>query len=177
MMDKQKAVSKYLGKSLIFVISYYIGIQLGLFITRHLSVVSTVWVPLGISIALVYLWGYRYLPVFSAISLITAVLYGLPVLPSVPSIIASTLTCYLAVLLLKHKLKINPALTSLRDVMVVLFVGLLMPIIPSSIGTASFLTAGVIDKTRLLNFWLGWWGVDLLGIILIVPWFWSGIPT
>ncbi|MGA9397104.1 MAG: MASE1 domain-containing protein, partial [Anaerolineaceae bacterium] len=169
MMDKQQAVSEYLGKSLIFVISYFIGIQLGLYITLHLSVSSVVWVPIGISIALVYLWGYRYLPVFTTLSLIAAIFYGLPVLPSLPPIIASTLTCYLAVLLLKQKLKINPALTSLRDVMVLLLVGLLMPLIPSTISTASFLSAGLIDTSGLLNLWLEWWAIDLLGILLIVP--------
>ncbi|MGB8251746.1 MAG: diguanylate cyclase, partial [Anaerolineaceae bacterium] len=140
-----------------------------LYITLHLSVSSVVWVPMGISIALVYLWGYRYLPVFTTLSLIAAIFYGLPVLPSLPPIIASTLTCYLAVLLLKQKLKINPALTSLRDVMVLLLVGLLMPLIPSAISTTSFLSAGLIDTSGLLNLWLEWWAIDLLGILLIVP--------
>ncbi len=169
MKYNQNPVVKYLGKSFIFIVSYFIGIQFGLLITSRLNMVSIVWVPLGIGIALVYLWGYRYLPIFSIISLVTAIWTELPLIPSAVTVIATTLSCYLAVHLLKNKPKINPALTSLRDILVLLFVGMIIPLLPATVGTASFLFADIIDKSRLISIWLGWWAVDLLGIILIVP--------
>lgn len=166
---KRNPVATYLWRTFVFIVIYIIGIQVGVLLTHNIGKAPPIWVPLGISIALIYYWGYGYLFLFFAISLTAAILSGLPILASLPPIMASTLGCYLAVLILKRIININPGLTSLRDVIAVQLMAMLVPILPASVGSLSFLAGGVIDSSGILYFWLAWWAIDLLGIMLMVP--------
>jgi diguanylate cyclase (GGDEF)-like protein/PAS domain S-box-containing protein len=169
MKDRHKTVVNYVGKSLLIALIYLIAIQLGVYFSQSLNFVSSIWIPLGLSIAFIYYWGYRFLPVVFIICLSAALLSGLPLPVSLPPVIALTLGCYLAVMILKQRWKINPGLTSLRDVMAILIVGVIASLLPASVGSVSYLSGGLITSDHMLTFWLAWWSVDLLGIMLIVP--------
>ncbi|QUX90432.1 histidine kinase [Marinomonas sp. A3A] len=60
-----------------------------------------------------------------------------------------------------------------RTGLVVRFVflaGVLSTLIGASIGSTSLLSFGIINKTEFLTNWLVWWGGDMIGVLVMVPW-------
>ena len=48
--------------------------------------------------------------------------------------------------------------------------GILSTLIGASVGSTSLLSFGIISKEELLTNWLVWWGGDMIGVLVMVPW-------
>ncbi|RBP81174.1 response regulator [Marinomonas rhizomae] len=48
--------------------------------------------------------------------------------------------------------------------------GILSTLIGASIGAVSLLSFGVIGKDEFITNWLVWWGGDMIGVLVMVPW-------
>lgn len=48
--------------------------------------------------------------------------------------------------------------------------GVLSTLISASVGSASLLSFGIINKEEFLTNWLVWWGGDMIGVLVMVPW-------
>ncbi|MCW8355680.1 ATP-binding protein [Marinomonas pontica] len=52
----------------------------------------------------------------------------------------------------------------------VFLAGILSTLIGASIGSIALLSFGVIGREELLTNWLVWWGGDMIGVLVMVPW-------
>lgn len=60
-----------------------------------------------------------------------------------------------------------------RTSLVVRFIflaGVLSTLISASVGSTSLLSFGIIGKEEFLTNWLVWWGGDMIGVLVMVPW-------
>lgn len=48
--------------------------------------------------------------------------------------------------------------------------GVLSTLISASVGSASLFSFGIIGKAEFLTNWLVWWGGDMIGVLVMVPW-------
>jgi signal transduction histidine kinase/CheY-like chemotaxis protein len=54
--------------------------------------------------------------------------------------------------------------------------GILSTLIGASVGSLSLLSLGVISKEDVFTHWLVWWGGDMMGVLVVVPWLAACFP-
>ncbi|AWX98709.1 hypothetical protein A8139_00905 [Marinomonas primoryensis] len=54
--------------------------------------------------------------------------------------------------------------------------GILSTLIGASVGSLSLLSLGVISKEDVFTNWLVWWGGDMMGVLVVVPWLAACFP-
>lgn len=129
--------------------------------------------PTGLTIALVTLFGARYLVVLPAAPLLAdAIVRGLP-LPTVLEL-ASALTISFvygaaALLLTTPRLRFNPALGSKRDLILLLGISALAALVAALADIGLLTVSGVIQPSLFtaaaIRFWIG----DMIGITIMAP--------
>ena len=139
------------------------------------------WPPVGLSLALLLIYGYRYWPAIFVAGIVQAVLAG----ASSPSILlfagGSTLGPLITTYILRRYINFNYKMEKLRDVIGLIFIAL--PISATILSTI-VTTARVINNTVLpANFpivWMNIWVSDLLSNIIVatplVLWFCHDLP-
>jgi diguanylate cyclase (GGDEF)-like protein/PAS domain S-box-containing protein len=166
---KQKTVMKYIWKALLLIITCLIAARITDVYNGSLSNLPSIWLPGGICIALVYLWGYQFLPVAFLSILLPFLLSGFSLSIALPSAAGIILETYLAVFLLKRIIHLDPTITHLKDVGAIIVTSFLVPFISSSLVPVVYYFNGLIDSSTYLPFWAFCWISDLLGILLVVP--------
>ena len=58
----------------------------------------------------------------------------------------------------------------------ILLVGVLSTFIGPTMGTLSLLFFHVINTEQFINHWLVWWGGDMIGVLVMVPWLAACFP-
>lgn len=128
---------------------------------------AVIWWPSGVAVAGVFLLGWRALWVVAGFTLAQRLLiptYGLPL--AIPAAIGSSAEAFLGVWIL-HRLGFRPSLARLRDVGAILAAAVVAPVASiafSWIGRLLFWR-----QAPLYSGWDGWWRMNALGIIMLVP--------
>ena len=165
----QKHILDYAWKSLVLVIAGLVFVWTGDFFGLSVESIPLVLLPGGIFIALIYFWGYRYLPVVYLSALIAFVLTGrgLPIafLVSAITLLESFLGCFL----LKKAFRVNPNLISFKDVLGLLSSSILASFISAGLFSIAYSLFGAADDFLILFSWGFWWIIGLLGILLQLP--------
>jgi len=94
-----------------------------------------------------------------------------------PSLIAlgSTLQSCVGAYLVRRFIGVPFLFHQTRLVLRFLFLaGILSTLIGASVGSLSLLSLGVISKNEFFTNWLIWWGGDMIGILVMVPWLVAG---
>lgn len=185
-MVRTNKTSFSLGLYLAFIICYFVA---GYIVTNFSfqSQILPIWLPAGVALVGCYLWWWRFIPAVFVSSLIVnysilpvSLTMDLIVEQSLPLSIMSLGSCLQAFVgsaLLRYWLG-NPLNQSsnVHIVYFILFVGVLVNIISSTIGTLS-LTIFNPDfgfDSYWVNF-LAWWLADSLGVLLVAPFMFSCI--
>jgi len=162
------------------------AIALACFLSAHVVMevlnlgltVSPVWVPAGIALAVLLLYGRRVWPGITLGALLFALSLGASGLVAVVAALGSTLEALLAQWLLQ-RWHFHPSLRKLRDVLK--FIGLAVLLAPTLNATISSVNAGLAGLTPWSNLGLHWWTVwmgDGMGILVFTPLLllWLGNP-
>lgn len=132
------------------------------------GVVSIVWPPSGLAMAVLLIGGKRYSPGVFLGALIANVMTGLH--PGIAAAIAvgNTLEAFLGTWLLTRDYKFNPKIQTLNDYLRLLFLGGFIACSVAAInGSTILLLSGFITSEAYLPNLINWWMGDILGIILI----------
>ena len=150
--------------------AYLAAAKLALLAAVAQRVVSSVWLPSGIALAGLLLWGVRLWPAIWLGAFLLNATTGVP--PAAAAVIAlgNTLEAVLGAMLLTRVARLRPALDRLRDVLALVGLGaLLAPAVAATIGTAGLAWAGQSTAQQHSLLWLVWWSGDALGVLTVAP--------
>jgi diguanylate cyclase (GGDEF)-like protein/PAS domain S-box-containing protein len=164
-----KIILEYAWKTLVLVIAGFVFVSTGDFYGISVETIPLVWLPGGIFIALVYFWGYRFLPGVYLSVLIAFLLTGrgLPLAPLAAAI--ATLESVIGCLLLKRAFRVNHSLISFKDVIGLLSASILASFTSAGLYSILYSVVGTADDFLILFSWGFWWINGLLGILLQLP--------
>ena len=162
-----RKISKYLAASLWLAGAYFLTGWLGLSMPAVGTVVTLLWLPTGIAVAVLYRLGYSHWPAVTIASFVVNLCFGQS-FPSAAGIsIGNTLGPMLAVWLL-HKLRFDAHFARNRDIAILAAAGHAGMTITASSGTAVLFLSG-LPRHEVFNTWMCWWGGDSMGIIAAAP--------
>lgn len=163
-------VKQYLVKVTIVAIAYCSTAWLTSSLLRLGTDASAIWLPAGIALSALLLWGERiWLGIFLGDFLLMPILgasWGLAFV----SALGSTLSAIVAAKLLRY-CKFSAYLARLKDILLLIFIGsIFSPIINITLDLAAhFLLVGKLDGS---DFWQDWWILWLgysTGILVMTP--------
>jgi len=168
----------YLIKILTFFAIYFSTAKLGLSLGAVNRFATLVWVPSGLAMAAILLFGYRLWPGILMGAFLVNLLNGAPLLVAVGIGIGNTLEALSGAYILK-RYEFSHALDHLRDVL--LLVLLAMPLsafISATIGVSSLFLGKVIAFSSSYSTWGAWWIGDMISILILTPFLltWSKWP-
>lgn len=185
-MVKITRPSYSLGLYLAFAFAYYLTGYGVSYFSLHSQIIP-IWLPAGIALVGCYIWWWRFIPgIF-----ISSFLFNYTMLPESHSMdllieqglpiammsVGACLQAFVGSALLRYWLGHPLSQSSkLNIVYFILFVGILVNLISSSIGTLSLTLFN--PSFNFENYWinfLSWWMADSLGILLVAPFMFSFI--
>ena len=160
---------KYLFCLLVYVVVHIIAARLGFYINDLVPGVNTFfWPPAGISLAVLLLFGYKFLPGMFVGGLVASLLYGGPLPVAISSAVGSTLAPFLAALIAKKAFNVNTSLQRTRDVVGLLLVAVpLSSVVLASLITVGFLRGRLIEPADASGIWVSIWICNILSANII----------
>src|SRR6267142_6598142 len=159
--------------------AYVVTAKLGLLMDAVGGFATTVWPPTGISLAALYLFGFRLWPGVALGAFVVNVSAGAPLLAACGMAAGNTLEAVIGAWLLRRCAGSRGLLDRISGVVafVVLAAGI-STMVSATIGVASGWMGGVIAPTRVGEAWLTWWLGDALGSLVVAPLFlvWAERP-
>lgn len=147
----------------------YLGAaRIGLDLPVADGVITPVWIPTGISLAALLLFGYRLWPGV-ALGAFAANAIDLPIGTAAGIAFGNTLEAVVATYLLR-RVGFDTALERTRDVLAFGLVGAVIATGVAATNGVTFLyLAGHRADSEIASAWLLWWFGDLIGALLVAP--------
>lgn len=150
-------------------IIYFLMAKFGLELEAVNGFAAPVWFPSGISLAALYLFGYRLWPGVFLGAFFVNLTTGAPFFTAFGMGVGNTLEAIVGVALL-HRLDFQRSLDRVHDILVLALVaGPLSAIISATIGVTSMWLGQVIPLAAYGQTWLTWWIGDMLSDIIVAP--------
>jgi len=168
----------YLVEILTLFAIYFSTARLGLSVDAVSRFATLVWVPSGIAIAALLLFGYRLWPGILMGAFLVNLFNGAPLLVAVGIGIGNTLEALVGTYLLKRN-RFSHALDHLRDVLLLVLLAMpLSAIISATLGVSSLFLGKVIAFSSYYPAWRAWWIGDMISILILTPFLltWSKWP-
>ncbi|MDA0782188.1 MAG: CHASE domain-containing protein [Rickettsiales bacterium] len=173
-------IARYIAKILLIAVAYFVAGKLSLLLAIPPGFATPVWPAAGIALALILLWGYRYLPgVFLgsfATNLLIAANSGADIISVTPILVGSgiafgaLLQAAISAYLIKRFVNFPTTLSNEKDILTILLLGGVVGcLINATIGPAVLLMAGFIPLKAYLISLFTWWVGDAIGVILFTP--------
>jgi PAS domain S-box-containing protein len=148
---------------------YFATAKLGLALTVAYETATPVWLPTGIAIGAVLIFGYRMWPGIALGAFFANYTLGVE-LPAAGAIaVGNTLEAVIGVWLLRRVAGFDERLQRIRDVTAFLFIATLAPVISASVGVTATLVSGGITRGGFPYAWGLWWFGDVLSAVVVVP--------
>ncbi|MBF0486560.1 MAG: CHASE domain-containing protein [Nitrospirae bacterium] len=172
-----KSKTFYLNRIILVAIVYFVTGRLGLNLAIPPGYATIVWLPSGIALAAVLVYGYRVLPGVWLGSFMTNVLtsfsmdaiLGSVTLPAVIGLGASV-QAFAGAYLVKRYIGYPNSLANEKDVIkFFLIIGPISCMVNSLIGPSSMLLLGLISVPNFPFTWWNWWVGDSIGGMIVTP--------
>ncbi|MCX5195488.1 MASE1 domain-containing protein [Streptomyces sp. NBC_00249] len=152
-------------------VAYYATGRLGLLqqVAIHEAVITPLWPPTGIAVAALLrmgpgIWPGITLGTYFAIERISTFQAA-----DIAILAGNTLAPLCAYALLRQA-GFRPALDRLRDGLLLVFLGGLLPmLISATAGTWTLVLTGDLPTARFWSAWAAWWAGDAMGVLLVTP--------
>jgi signal transduction histidine kinase len=164
------APTLWYGIALLTLAAVYFGTgRLGLSLESVSDFATLVWLPSGLSVAALFLWGFRLWPAITLGAFLVSLVTGAPWPVAIGISIGNTLEAVVATALLKRK-QVHPELDSLHDVLVlVLQASPIGTFISATLGVGSLLLGNIIVWPSVFETWSAWWIGDMISLLLLTP--------
>ena len=130
---------------------------------------TAVWLPAGLALAAVLLYGYQVLPAIALGSLLVSVTAELPIADVLGIAFGSTLEALIGAALLRA-VGFKQSLRRLQDVVALLVMaGFVSTAVGALAVTAGLLVGGVAAHTDVAVLWRQWWMANMAGDLLLAP--------
>ena len=163
-----------LGLALVYALSMVIVLT---YLAANANIISMIWVPGGIGLASLLIFGNKYWPGIFLGSLFAEILLGNPALTSVGAALSNTIEPLLAIGLLKHGFQhlwstskpFNSALLHPYDYFWLTVAAAIAATVAALIGIFSFWQANILTPGILLKSLQLWWMGNMLGMVVVTP--------
>jgi PAS domain S-box-containing protein len=127
---------------------------------------AVLWLPTGVAVSALWLLGLRWWPLIGLATLAQRALAGY----SMPSLllgpIGNALEALTAVALLR-RLDFRPDFRRTQDVIALVTAAAVAPLVSATLGRTAWLVSP--DRLGFFDGWVGWWRMNALGIVVVVP--------
>lgn len=166
------SVLKYIIMSVIFAAIYFLMAKFSLKITKIPSQTSAFYIPAGFAVALVLIFGLRYLPVIFFAKVILGLHLDRPFMQIFASCMASTIEAYIGMYLYESfKENIEDYFEYQSNLALSLLISILAPVFSALIGVTHLHYVGIVDDQHYFSHFLTWYAGDVIGILIFVPLF------
>ena len=159
----------YIVRAVLLFTVYIVTARIGLALFPVHTFATFLWMPTGIGLAALFLWGMELWPAIALGALVVALSLGAPFLIALGMTVGNTLEALVGVDFLRRHTPIDPSFGRLQDALYFFIVALFVTTISASIGTGSLLFGGLITHAVFPKIWVTWWIGDLLGAFLLTP--------
>lgn len=173
-----KKPSDFLKLITIFVV-YLVTARFGLKLDPVGGFATLVWLPTGISLAAILIFGFKIWPSIALGAFLANLLTGAPPLVAFGIGIGNTLEAIIGAYLLK-KIEFRSSLDRLKDVvMLIVLAASLSTLISATLGVVSLWFGGIITFSKIFDVWLAWWVGDMVSDLVVAPFIlvWSIKPN
>jgi diguanylate cyclase (GGDEF)-like protein len=148
---------------------YYLAARLSLRLALVGGQVTPIWLPTGIALVTLLLFGTRLWPGLT----VGAFLVNVPIGPSpiaAASIAAGNTLAPLFAVFLLRKVDFRKELERLRDVIAIVFLAALLGMsVSATFGATILLLSGSIPAKDFVSTWSVWWAGDAMGVLIFAP--------
>ena len=163
-----RSVRNYVAQVTILAGLYVVAARVGIELSVAHGVITPVWIPTGIALAALLLFGYR-LWVGVALGAFAANAFDLPVTLAAGIAVGNTLEAVVGTFLLR-RVGFDPAMERTRDVILFGFLG---AAVASGVAATNGITVlwlgDRIQDSAVGSEWVLWWFGDLIGALLVTP--------
>jgi len=152
--------------------AYYGAARLGLLrqLTVHGAVVTPLWPPTGIALGCLLWLGARVWPGIALGSLMVVTTLSGTARPAGVIIVAASTLAPLCAYLMLRRAGFRAELDRLRDGIVLVFLGGMLPmVISASAGTGMLVADGKLPFGDFWSAWAAWWAGDAMGVLMVTP--------
>ncbi|HKP17414.1 MAG TPA: MASE1 domain-containing protein [Gaiellaceae bacterium] len=158
--------ARYLAAVAAFFGTYYGAAKFGLELDVAHGVITPVWAPSGISLAVLFLFGLRYWPAVALGAFAANATSGLSVALAAGVSVGNTLAALAGALALR-RLALRPSLARIQDVLAFTGAALGSTLISATSGTSLLYATDHIQSYG--SNWVLWWFGDSAGNLLVAP--------
>src|SRR5437879_6083404 len=159
--QRKQGYFSYVGAILTLFAIYFSTARLGLSLDAVSRFATLVWLPSGMALAALLLFGYRLWPGILIGAFLVNLFNGAPLVVAVGIGIGNTLEALVGTYLLKRK-GFSHSLDRLRDVLVLVLLAIpVSALISATIGVSSLFLGKVIAFSSYYPTWQAWWVGDM----------------
>ncbi|MBI4125057.1 MAG: MASE1 domain-containing protein [Deltaproteobacteria bacterium] len=170
-------VLPFFGQTILIAFAYLVTAKIGFFLAIPPGNVTILWLPSGIALAAVLVWGFRagvgiWLGSFAVNSLFLQQLAPVSLIPIAASAAiatGSTLQAFLGAYFIEYFIGLNRLADSIANTFKFIGIGAASTLLAASFGSTSLFLAGFISPSSYPFVWWTWWMGDLAGILMITP--------
>ena len=159
----------YLVRLVVLVALYDGAAQLSFHLEFAGPVAAIVWLPVGVGMSFVYLFGLRYLPGVFIGDLLANDYGALPLGSAVGQTVGNVLEVVVATILIRRLVKRGSPLSTVNGVACMLLAIAAGVAVSATMGALSLRLGGVITTDAIPTIWRTWWLGDASGALVVVP--------
>src|SRR5262249_38070774 len=153
------------ARVLLLAVLYLALTKLGRMLAFPEGHLSPIWLPAGIALAALLLFGYRLWPGVALGSFLASVSAGRPFVAALPVGLGSGLGPLLGAYLLRRVVKFRNSLERPEDILGLMLLGAgLSTMVSATVGAGSLCLAGAFPWNDFSRVWWIWWVGDALGV-------------
>jgi signal transduction histidine kinase/CheY-like chemotaxis protein len=165
-----RATPRYIAKVALFFCVYVVMAKLGLAVYSFHGAVTFFWLPTGISLAVLILYGYDMWPAITLGSLAAMLLSGVSPGAALGIAAGNTLEAIIGTYLLRRYIILFRCFERLEDTIGFIGLGALgASTISATIGALSLWAAHIIGPGEFSTTWVIWWIGNVLSSLVITP--------
>jgi PAS domain S-box-containing protein len=152
-------------------LAYYLLGRFGLSLPYKLSVVTLLWLPIGVAVPAAYRWGWSMLWAVAAAEMAStlATIPGRWAVPMAVALAGANVLGIAVVVRLLRRFDFNPQFRRRRDVVVWCAASGAGTLVSPMIGPALLALTGYMPWSAWPQAWLMWWVSDLVGLLVAGP--------
>jgi signal transduction histidine kinase len=156
----------HLLKVVVLFFVYFVTAKFGLSIDPVSGFATFVWIPSGIALAGVYVFGYSLFPAIFLGAFLANYTTDAPFISAFVIGIGNTLEAVLGVYFLK-RISFRSLLERVRDVVDLMYAAVLASTLAATVGVTSLFVQNVVSSQKFWHTWFAWWSGDALSILIL----------
>lgn len=149
---------------------YFVTARFGLSLNAVSGFATLVWIPTGISLAFLLVFGLKYWPGIFIGAFLANLFTGAPLLSALGIGLGNTSEALIGAYLLIKIVDFKNSLERLKDVLgLIIIAAIFSTLFSATVGVASLYSTGVISASSIFSTWTAWWIGDTISNLVVAP--------